>query len=272
MSRGSNPVLRVDNLSVTYNGGAQAVQGVSLTVDRGEIVGIVDINGAGKTTLLSAIAGFLSGDVVRITGGDIVFEGRRCGRMRPDAISALGLALVPEREKAFFRMTVRENLLASELGRKKTVTQEMIFEFFPRLAEKQDTISGYLSGGERQMLAISMAMLSNPSVLMIDELSLGLAPSVMETLIETVKSLCKRFDLSLLFVEQNAANALSLASYVYVMDGGRFSMEGPSGALRQNREFRDNYLGLGHGSQRRSFRQAPQHARPIHQDVSRCRR
>lgn len=256
MIRGADPVLKVDDLAVTYNGGARAVQGVSLTVDRGEIVGIVGINGAGKTTLLSAIAGFLSGDIVRITGGHVTFENRQCTGMRPDAISALGLAMVPEREKVFFRMTVRENLLASELDRNKSVTQETIFEFFPRLAEKQDTIAGYLSGGERQMLAISMAMLSNPSVLMIDELSLGLAPTIIETLIESVKSLCKAFNVSLLFVEQNAANALSLASYVYVMDGGRFSMEGTSADLRQDRKFRDSYLGLGHGSERRSFRQS----------------
>jgi branched-chain amino acid transport system ATP-binding protein len=262
MSRDTDPVLKVDNLAVTYNGGAQAVQGVSLAVHRGEIVGIVGINGAGKTTLLSAIAGFLSGDIVRITGGSVIFAERECSRLRPDAISSLGLALVPEREKVFFRMTVRENLLASELDRSKTITQDMIFEFFPRLAEKQDTVAGYLSGGERQMLAISMAMLSNPSVLMIDELSLGLAPAIIETLIGTVKSLCKTFNLSLLFVEQNAASALSLANYVYVMDSGRFSMEGRPGDLRLNQKFRDSYLGLGHGSERRSFRQLPKESRP----------
>lgn len=254
--RETQPLLQVDNLEVMYNSGARAVQGVSLRVVPGQIVGIVGINGAGKTTLMSAIAGFLSEDTVRITGGSIVFKDVVCTHKRPDEVSSLGLALVPEREKAFLRMTVWENLLASETRHGGNVTHDTVMEIFPRLAQRRDTTAGYLSGGERQMLAISMAMLSNPKLLMIDEFSLGLAPAIIETLIESVKGICKRFDLSLLFVEQSAANALALADFIYVMDSGRFAMEGRSGDVRADPKFRDSYLGLGQNSERRSFREA----------------
>jgi branched-chain amino acid transport system ATP-binding protein len=259
----ATPLLEVNNLEVVYNGVARAVQGVSLRVPRRSIVGIVGINGAGKTTTMTAIAGFLSRDTVKIAGGSIIFDGVDCTGRRPDAVSALGLSLVPEREKAFLRMTVRENLLASSGSRQSDVTVDTILKIFPRLVEKQNTVSGYLSGGERQMLAISMAMLSNPRLLMIDEFSLGLAPAIVESLIESVKRLCRQFDLSVLFVEQSAANALALADMLYVMESGRITMEGAAGDMRTDPRFRSSYLGLGQSSERRSFREVRQFTKRV---------
>ena len=248
------PLLEARNLEVAYNEVGRAVHGVSILVPENAIVGIVGMNGAGKTTTMLAIAGFMSHDSVEISGGEILFAGTDCTGARPDAISRLGLALVPEREKVFVRLTTWENLVASAGRGHASVTMASIFELFPRLAERRHTVAGYLSGGEQQMLAIAMAMLSNPKLLLIDELSLGLAPAMVDTIIAAVRELRQHFGLSVLFVEQSAANAVKLADWIYVMGNGRIVLEGPTAEVCNHSDFRNLYLGMSENTEQRSYR------------------
>jgi branched-chain amino acid transport system ATP-binding protein len=251
-------VLDVRNLEVVYNRVIRAVQGVSIRVPKGAIVGIVGINGAGKTTTMSAIAGFMSHDIAEISGGKIIFDGTDCTDLRPDVISRRGLALVPERDKIFVRMTTWENLVASINRRKGDVTIDTVFELFPRLAERRSVVAGYLSGGERQMLAISMAILSKPKLLLIDEFSLGLSPSMVEFLTGAVRKLRQRLQISILFVEQSAANAAQLADRLYVMEGGQILLEGLTDDVVRDPKFRNFHLGMAEEGTQRSYRSVQQ--------------
>ncbi len=261
---GARPVLEVRNLEVVYNRSVRAVHGISIVVPENSIVGIVGINGAGKTTTMSAIAGFMSRDLVEIAGGQVIFLGEDVTGKSPDAISRRGLALVPEREKVFVRMTTWENLVASARKTEKGgVTIDMVFELFPRLAERRSLVSGYLSGGERQMLAISMAILSSPKLLLIDEFSLGLSPSMVEFLTAAVIELRRRLKISILFVEQSAANAAQLADSLYVMESGHIVLEGPTREIEQNVNFRNFYLGMAGEAKQRSYRDVRQFTKRV---------
>lgn len=261
---GARPVLEVRNLEVVYNRSVRAVHGISIVVRENSIVGIVGINGAGKTTTVSAIAGFMSRDIVEIAGGQVIFLGQDVTGDNPDAISRRGLSLVPEREKVFVRMTTRENLVASaRKAEKGSVTIDTVFELFPRLAERRNVVSGYLSGGERQMLAISMAILSSPKLLLIDEFSLGLSPSMVEFLTAAVIELRRRLKISILFVEQSAANAAQLADSLYVMESGHIVLEGPTREIEQDVNFRNFYLGMAGEAKQRSYRDVRQFTKRV---------
>jgi branched-chain amino acid transport system ATP-binding protein len=251
-------LLDVRNLEVVYNRVVRAVQGVSIKVSDGAIVGIVGINGAGKTTIMSAIAGFMSRDIVEIAGGQVIFAGSDCTGLSPDMISRRGMSMVPERDKVFVRMTTWENLVASATHAKGGVTIDTVFELFPRLAERRHVVAGYLSGGERQMLAISMAILSTPKLLLIDEFSLGLAPSMVEFLTTAVLELRRRLKISVLFVEQSAANATHLADSLYIMESGQILLEGPTGDVAKDPRFRNFYLGMADQKTQRSYRAVQQ--------------
>ena len=249
----SDNILEVQNLEVVYNGFARAVQGVSISVPPDKIVGIVGINGAGKTTTMSAIAGFMAREKVEITNGSVRFLGSEIRGLQPDVIAKRGLALVPEREKIFARMTTWENLVASSIG-SKGIAIDVVLDFFPRLAERRKVVAGYLSGGERQMLAIGMAILSNPRLLLIDEFSLGLSPAMVGVLSEKVLELQQKFGIAVLFVEQNATYAASLADILYVLENGRVALSGPTADIVSAPSFRSSYLALGADDQHRSFR------------------
>ena len=254
-------ILEVHNLEVVYNRVARAVQGVSLAVQPKSIVGIVGINGAGKTTTLSALAGFISTDRVQMAGGRILVEGIDCTGEKPDAMSRRGLALVPEREKIFAKMRTHENLVASLTPKAGGITINDIYVLFPALVARRETIAGYLSGGERQMLATGMALLSHPKLLMIDEFSLGLAPILVQTVANAIREIRESMGLSILFVEQNATNAMDLADYLYVMEGGRFVFEGRPAEIRRNEDFRELYLGIGAGTEKRNYRDVRQYTK-----------
>jgi len=252
-------MLEVIQLEVVYNRVATAIQGVSLEVPAGTIVALVGTNGAGKSTTLRAISGFLPSEDVEITDGEIKYEGRRIDKQPPHRLSREGLILVPEREKVFATLNVRENLEFALRG--GSITMDHVLGYFPRLQERERQLAGYLSGGEKQMLAIGMAMLCGPSLLLIDELSLGLAPIAIKDLMEKLRRINKELGLTVLLVEQNANAALAIADYGYVMEGGRVVFKGNAQELRSHPDVQEFYLGGAQRAERKSYRDVKQYRR-----------
>lgn len=252
--------LQVDRIEVVYKRVITAVQGVTLSVADKQIVALVGTNGAGKTTTLRAISGFLGIDDARVTEGAISFEGARLENRPPHDIAARGVVLVPERDKVFPNLTVAENLSASVARKGSVRQQELVFHFFPRLAELRHRIGGLLSGGERQMLAIASALVCQPKLLLIDELSLGLAPVIVDDLVHRLAAIRAELGLAILLVEQSAAVALELADYAYVMENGRVVLDGDSGRLKNHQDVQEFYLGQARGA-RRSYRDVKQYRR-----------
>jgi branched-chain amino acid transport system ATP-binding protein len=254
-------LLEVENLEVVYHRAITAVQGVSFSVNENAITALVGTNGAGKTTTLTAISGFMRVEDAKITEGEIRFCGERVNRRYTDQISRLGIAHVPERDKIFPTLTVRENLIACRTCTKADDFDIAdAFELFPRLAERASSVSGYLSGGERQMLAIALALVTQPRLVLIDEMTLGLAPTVINILVEAVRKLRRERGLTFLIVEQNAMTALDIADYTYVMENGRIVFDGDSDRLRSHDDFREFYLGFGMKGEK-SFQDVKQYRR-----------
>ena len=252
------PLLQVDKIEVVYKRVITAVQGVTLSVGERQIVTILGTNGAGKTTTLRAISGFLGIDDARITEGTVTFKGTRIENEPPHKITGRGIVLVPEREKVFPNLTVAENLAApvSRAAR----SDERSYHFFPRLAELRGRIAGLLSGGERQMLAIGAALMCRPQLLLVDELSLGLAPVVVQDLTRRLRSIRDELGIGILLVEQSAAAALEIADYAYVMENGRVVLDGNRERLRGHQDVQEFYLGQAAGG-RRSYRDVKQYRR-----------
>ena len=251
---GAAPLLSVRQLEVVYHDVATAIQGVSIEVAPGSIVAMIGSNGAGKTTTLRAVSGFLPAEDVAVTDGDILFAGRSLRGLLPHQISRLGVVLVPEREKLFHTLTVRENLDFS-LTPKRRALRNSVFDYFPRLAERQKQIAGYLSGGEKQMLAIGMALICEPKLLLVDELSLGLAPIVTSEIMEILRTINGSLGLTMLIVEQNVAAALRIASFGYVLENGRVVFKGEAARLLGHQDMREFYLGDGNAGSYRNIRQ-----------------
>lgn len=250
-------MLQVENLEVVYDNVIFAVKGVSVKVAEGNIVAVLGPNGSGKTTMMRAIAGILKSQEGEITGGSIRFEGRDITKMPPEKIYKLGLSLIPEHGGLFSDLTTEENLrlAAAAVGRKDT-TLDKVWEWFPRLKERARIRSGYLSGGEQQMLALGRVLLAKPRLLMLDEPSLGLAPTVVQELFSFIQRMNREEGVTILLVEQNAALTLGIADYGYILENGRIVLDGPGPELLADKEVRQYYLGLGQESQRRSYRQA----------------
>jgi branched-chain amino acid transport system ATP-binding protein len=252
----SEALLQVEKIEVVYKRVITAVQGVTLSVGPKQIVAILGTNGAGKTTTLRAISGFLGLDDARITEGTVLFKGRRIENAPPHDIAAQGIVLVPERDKVFPNLTVAENLVvpvsrASAAERRRQ--DEQIYSLFPRLAELRQRIGGLLSGGERQMLAIAGALMCRPSLLLVDELSLGLAPVVIQDLTRRLLAVRDELGIGVLLVEQSAAAALAIADYAYVMENGRIVLDGDRERLKSHQDVQEFYLGQASG-ERRSYR------------------
>jgi branched-chain amino acid transport system ATP-binding protein len=260
----SAPLLSVEKLEVVYGRAITAVQGVSLKIATGQIVALLGNNGAGKTTTLRAISGFLGIDDARVTEGTISLDGQRIENRPPHEIAGLGIAVVPERDKVFPNLTIAENLAAPVsrgVGRtERRRREEQVLEFFPRLAPLRRRVGGLLSGGERQMLALACSLVSAPRLLLVDELSLGLAPIVVEELMRRLVEIRKALGISILVVEQNAAVALEIADYGYVLENGRVVLDGEPKRLLEHQDIREFYLGLGEG-ERRSYRDVKQYRR-----------
>jgi len=256
----SGNILEVRQLEVVYHRVATAIQGVSLDVPTGSIVALVGTNGAGKTTTLRAISGFLPSEDANITDGEITFRGRRINGRMPHELARAGIILVPERDKVFATLDIKENLeFASREGGQ--ITLDRILCYFPRLAERQTQLAGYLSGGEKQMLAIGMALLCGPSLLLIDELSLGLAPIVIKELMERLRRVTKELGLTVLLVEQNANAALAISDFGYVMESGRVVFSGNAVELISDPDVREFYLGGSAQAKAKSYRDIKQYRR-----------
>jgi branched-chain amino acid transport system ATP-binding protein len=223
-----------------YYGHIQALRGVSLTVDRGEIVTLIGSNGAGKTTTLRTIAG-----VMRPRKGALTFDGKDLTKVPADRIVSLGIAHAPEGRRIFARMTVKENLELGAYARHSADLSsdfDRVFTLFPRLRERITQIAGTLSGGEQQMLAIGRALMAHPSVLLLDEPSMGLAPVLVELVFQTIKDINQQ-GTTVLLVEQNALMALSIADRGYVLQTGRVVLADTAEALGRNEMVRKAYLG-----------------------------
>lgn len=252
--------LKVEKLEVTYHRVITAVQGVSLDVPERSIVALLGINGAGKTTTLRAISGFIGLDDARVTEGSIAWHGERIENLPPHEITSRGIALVPERSKVFENLSVAQNIEAAVARPGVPRLAEAVWEYFPALARLRSSEAGYLSGGERQMLAIGSALACAPRLLLVDELSQGLAPLVVEDLLVRMQAIRKDLGVTLLLVEQNAAIALEVADYAYVMENGRIVLDGTPQKLRTHQDVQEFYLGTGGGA-RRSYRDVKQYRR-----------
>ena len=238
----SEHMLEVRGISASY-GAIQALQGVSLKVERGAIVALLGSNGAGKSTTLNAIS-----HLIEPTAGEIFFDGEPIRRRHSDEIVQRGLVQVPEGREVFKDMSVRENLeLGAYLRRsKQEIAQdfERVFETFPRLKERSDQKASTLSGGEQQMLAIGRALMARPRMILLDEPSMGLSPLLVEQIFETIQRLNREQGLTILVVEQDVRLALRVASYAYILENGEMNLEGPSDQLRNDPAVRRAYLGV----------------------------
>ena len=239
---GEAPLLAVEGLDAGY-GDVQVLWGISLGVARGEAVALVGSNGAGKTTLLRTISGMLPA-----RGGRVLFAGRDITSLPPDRRVALGLAHVPEGRQVFAGMSVRENLLMGAYTRQggRAAVQadlDQVYSLFPVLADRKEQLAGTMSGGEQQMLAIGRGLMGRPAMLLIDELSLGLAPVVVERLVAAVCEV-HRGGTTVLLVEQDVQTALEMAGRGYVIANGRLALQGTSAQLLRSEEVRTAYLGI----------------------------
>ncbi len=237
----TTPILKVNGLRAGY-GRAEVLHGIDLHADKGSVITVIGPNGAGKSTLLNTLMGVLPGQ------GGIEFNGEAVGALTLEDRVMLGVALVPERRELFGTMSVEDNLVLGgfrqvRLGNKGWRNQlEVVFELFPRLKERRVQLAGTLSGGERQMLAVGRALMSRPTLLMLDEPSLGLAPLIVKEIFRTIDGL-RKTGVTTLLVEQNARAALETADYGYVLEMGEIALHGPANELATDSRVIDTYLG-----------------------------
>jgi len=235
-------MLEIRGLEVAY-GCIQVLWGIDLDVREGEIVSLVGSNGAGKSTLIRTISG-----LTRSFKGEILYNGKDITCQTTSEIVGLGISQVPEGRKLFFGMTVQENLTMGAYGRKdkEAVAQDLrfIYELFPRLEERKKQLSGTMSGGEQQMCAIGRALMTRPKLLLIDELSLGLSPLLVEHLLDAIGKIYERWGTSILLVEQDVQTALEYAVRGYVLETGRIVLSGLSSELLADPRIKQSYLGI----------------------------
>ena len=251
--------LQVSSLDVTYHGVQQVLQGLSIRVPRGDVVALLGSHGAGKTTTLKAVTGLLPLEKGAITGGRVMFGGRDTTQMAPHLLARRGLYHVREGRQLFTDMTVEENLIAAcnALGGRHPAPKDFdeVYGYFPPLRARAGDICGYLSGGEQQMLAIGRALVARPSLIVLDEPSLGLAPKVVAEIFATLRRINRGTGVSMLVVEQNARVALAHADHAYILEAGRIVLEGEAAALADNPEVKNFYLGgAAAAGGRKSFR------------------
>ncbi len=258
-------MLKVNNIEVTYHGVILVLRGVSLAVDDGQIISLLGANGAGKSTTLKAVSGLLKTEVGKVSRGDIQFNGHSIERVDPEEIAKMGIIQVMEGRRILEQLTVEDELLAAGyIARRRLSSREAlgrVYAYFPKLKDLRHQTSGYLSGGEQQMLVIGRALMSHPKLVMLDEPSLGLAPMLVEEIFGIVKTINEKEKVSILIVEQNAVAALDLAEYGYVMENGRIVLDGTSEQLKENEDVKEFYLGFGALSQRKSYRDVKHYKR-----------
>ena len=251
-------MLKLNNIEVVYSDVILVLKGVSLEVPEGQIVALLGANGAGKTTALKAISGILRTELGEITDGSIEFQGQPIDRMNPEEVVRQGIVQVMEGRPLFEHLTVEENLIVGAYARKdkEGIRQDLAkgYEYFPKLAEMRRRISGYLSGGERQMLVMGRALMARPKIMLLDEPSMGLSPILVKEIFRIIKLINEQEGVSMLLVEQNARIGLGLSTHGYVMENGRIVMDGPSEKLQENEDIKEFYLGLSDKGKRKSYR------------------
>jgi branched-chain amino acid transport system ATP-binding protein len=258
-------MLSVNNIEVVYANVIRVLRGVSLEVGDGKIVALLGANGAGKTTTIKAISGLLRTEEGEITDGSIYFDDKRIDRLNPQEFAVLGMTQVMEGRRVLAHLTVQENLMVFAHRRKDRAgvkeDLETVFLYFPKLKNLYRRTSGYLSGGEQQMLVIGRALMAKPRLMLLDEPSLGLAPLMVQEIYEIIHRINGEREMAILLVEQNAVAALNIADYGYVMEDGRIVINGPADMLRDNEDIKEFYMGLSTLGSEKSYRDVKHYRR-----------
>lgn len=259
------PLLAVNNVEVVYDHVILVLRGVSLELPAGRIVALLGANGAGKTTTLKAVSNLLAAERGAVTKGSITFDGARVDRLSPSELVRRGVIQVMEGRHCFGHLTIEENLLTGAYTRGASRAEiradlEKVYAYFPRLRDRRKSMAGFTSGGEQQMTAVGRALMARPTLILLDEPSMGLAPQIVEEILGIVRSLNKKEGVSFLLAEQNAAAALRYADHGYVLEAGRVVMDGDAATLSGNADVKEFYLGLGTAG-RKSFRDAKHYRR-----------
>jgi len=264
MTASENIIINVNGIEVIYNHVILVLKGVSLAVPEGRIVALLGGNGAGKTTTLRAISNLLKGERGDVTKGSITLRGERIDKLSPAELVRRGVVQVMEGRHCFAHLTIEENLMTGSWTRsdKAEIARnlEKVYSYFPRLKTRCASLAAYTSGGEQQMCAIGRALMANPSVVLLDEPSMGLAPQIVEEVFEIVKDLNQKEKVTFLLAEQNTNIALRYADYGYIMESGRIVMDGAASELANNEDVKEFYLGMG-GSERKSFKDVKSYKR-----------
>lgn len=257
-------MLKVTNAQVVYDNVIEAVRDVSFEVRDSQIVALLGSNGAGKSTVLKAISSILYPEDGEVQSGSIEFEGKSLLGLAAEKIVRAGIVQVPEGRQIFDELTVEENLIMGGYTQSQSVARknlEKVYDLFPRVAERKNNISGYLSGGEQQMVVVGRALMSDPKILMLDEPSLGLAPQIIDEIFSIVKKLRDEANVAILLVEQNARLALEVADYGYIMENGRVVMDDEPEKLLRNEDVKEFYLGFSEGGTRKNMRDVKHYKR-----------
>jgi len=258
-------MLTLKNIEVIYSDVILVLKGVSLEVEEGNIVALLGANGAGKTTTLKAISGLLKTELGEVTDGTIEFKGKRIDQKSPEEIVRSGIVQVMEGRPLFEQLSVEENIRVGAYSRNDTpgIKKDMgnVYQYFPILAGMRHRVSGYLSGGERQMLVMGRGLMAKPQLMLLDEPSLGLSPSLVKEIFRLIELINKENNTSILLVEQNAKVALSISDHAYVMENGRIVLDGPSSKLKENEDIKEFYLGLSQVGKRKSYKEVKHYKR-----------
>lgn len=261
----SEIILAINNIEVIYDHVILVLKGVSLNVPRKGIVAILGANGAGKTTTLKAISNLLHAERGEVSKGSIVFDGKQIHDLSPNELVRHGCIQVMEGRHCFGHLTIEENLLTGAFTRRDGRAaikhdMERVYNYFPRLRERKNSLAGYTSGGEQQMCAIGRALMSRPKMILLDEPSMGLAPQIVEEIFDIVKDLNDKEGVTFLLAEQNTNMALKYAQYGYILENGRVVLDGDAKSLRDNEDVKEFYLGVS-GAGRKSFRDVKHYKR-----------
>jgi len=258
-------MLAVNNIEVVYSKVILVLRGVSLEVGQGKMVCLLGANGAGKSTALKSVSGLLGVELGEVIHGSIEFLGQRIEKRGPEEVASLGIRQVIEGRRLYAHLSVEENLLlGAYLNRDRQDMRrrlEQVYEYFPPLSQLKRRVSGYLSGGEQQMLVIGRSLMARPKIMMLDEPSLGLAPLVVHSIFEIMKKFNREEKIAVLLVEQNARAALSVCEHAYIMENGRIVLDGPAAQIAENADVREFYLGLSGVGKKKSYREIKHYKR-----------
>ncbi|MBW1803683.1 MAG: ABC transporter ATP-binding protein [Deltaproteobacteria bacterium] len=258
-------MLELKNIEVIYSDVILVLKGTSLEVPEGKIVALLGANGAGKTTTLKAISGVLRTELGEVTDGSIEFEDERLDRLDPEEVVRRGIVQVMEGRRLFEHLTVEENLFVGAYLRKdkEGVREDLakVYDYFPILVPLKRSVSGYLSGGERQMVVMGRAMMALPKIMLLDEPSMGLSPLLVKEIFKIIRQINEQEGVAILLVEQNARIGLALSTHGYVMENGRIVLDGPSEKLLENEDVKEFYLGLSEMGKRKSYRDVKHYKR-----------